>query len=110
MKKLIPYVVFILLLISSFSFGANDQTVQFDLKNCSGSDGLKEFINKYQEEVIFSGAVQKEIKGKQIPAILVVTMSKEGNWTVFEYFDKELICLMESGIKGTQRFPGTVSI
>ena len=42
---------------------------------------------------------------KTISALMIVTMSKNGNWTVFEYFSKELVCITDVGANGELRFP-----
>ena len=110
MKQFAKYFILLLLLVSSFSLGAANQTIVFDFKNCGTGDDLKQTIEKYQEEVVFKGVTQKTIKGHTTTAIMVVTMSKAGSWSVFEYFNDDLVCLMESGLQGSQDFPGTIQI
>lgn len=105
MKKLLPYVLFILLLISSFSFGAAERNATTELTNCATTSELKVFLEKTEEELVFSGDMKRIVDGKTISALMLVTMSKNGHWTVFEYFNKELICITDAGARGELRFP-----
>ena len=105
MKKLLPYVLFILLLISSFSFGAAKKNTTTELTNCASSKEFKVFLEKTEEELVFSGDMKRIVDGKTISALMIITMNKNGNWTVFEYFGKELVCITDVGAKGELRFP-----
>ena len=105
MRQLLTYVLFILLLISSFSFGANEKEVETVLTNCATTQEFKVFLEKTEEELVFNGDMKRIVDGKTISALMIVTMNKNGNWTVFEYFNKSLICITDSGSKGELRFP-----
>lgn len=105
MKRILSYALFILLLISSFSFGAATVVPATELTNCASSKEFKIFLDKTEEELVFNGDIKRIVSGRTISALMIVTMSKTGNWTVFEYFNKELICITDSGIKGELRFP-----
>ena len=105
MKRLLLGVIFILLLISSFSFGAGDKVSTRELKNCGSSKELNAFLEKTEEEMVFNGDIKRIVNGKTISALMIVTMSKNGNWTVFEYFSKELVCITDVGANGELRFP-----
>ena len=110
MKPFAKYFVLLLLIVASITIGAETQIPRFNLKNCGTSKDLDRLVEKYQEELVFKGITEKEINGRKTSAVLVVTMSKSGSWSIFEYFDENTVCLMESGYKGSQDFPGTVSI
>jgi hypothetical protein len=105
MKRFLPCIIFILLLISSFSFGAGDKGTARELTNCGSSKELNAFLEKTEEELVFNGSMQRIVNGKTISALMIVTMSKTGNWTVFEYFNKEVVCITDVGSKGELRFP-----
>ena len=110
MKNLAKYLLILLLVAGSITIGAETQTPKYDLKNCGTAEDLNRVVEKYQEELVFKGITEKEIGGRRVSAVLIVTMSKAGSWTVFEYFNENTVCLMESGYKGSQDFPGTVQI
>lgn len=110
MKKLLPYVLFVLLLISSFSFGAAEKNATTDLTNCASSKEFKSFLEKTEEELVFNGDMKRVVDGKIISALMLVTMNKNGHWTVFEYFNKELICITDAGSRGELRFPNLTAI
>ena len=105
MKRILPYALFILLLISSFSFGAATVAPTTELTNCAGSKEFKIFLEKTEEELVFNGDIKRIVDGRTISALIMVTMSKRGDWTVFEYFNKDLVCITDSGSKGELRFP-----
>ena len=105
MKQLLTYVLFISLLISSFSFGAATKSPETELTNCASSAEFKVFLEKTEEELVFNGDMKRIVNGKPISVLMMITMSKNGSWTVFEYFNKSLICITDTGSKGELRFP-----
>jgi hypothetical protein len=71
----------------------------YDLSDCFEFNDFNRYIKRSQEEVVFRGQVEKNINGRNTLGVLIVTADHKNNWTIFESFGTETVCLMERGVK-----------
>lgn len=94
----------IALLISLYATTAISQSDTI----CGRPEQAIKLMKEYGEELVFKGNRNLSPQGQSpILSLVIITLnSSTGSWTLYESYDNENICLIQSGIGGKINAPG----
>lgn len=68
---------------------------------CGDAEDFKRFLTKFQEQIVFKGYDTRVINGKPAQGMIIITMSNDGDWSMFQVTTPNRICLIDAGEGGS---------
>ena len=93
-----------LLLIQALSLFSAAPISQSNPVCGQAADAVK-LMKDYDEEAVFTGTRVIDADRQQITLVLISSNKRTGSWSLFEGYDNNQVCLIQSGIGGKSIAP-----